>query len=352
MWYLYKDEQQQGPLTWDELCHQAENGIIGPADLVWTDGMENWAKADRIEGLFAVTTPAPINSKGSLSSPVLTDQTSGSLICQNVNARKSGKRRLIVLLTVLVVLVMGGGFLAFNVFFINGEDGIFSGYGEAPTGLDNENLEAFDVDSLQTMTVEELDPIMRGDDWHLRLAAGASLVDREELAMTERLKLLLQALEYEMKNPAQGPIGPGAGYTPTEEYARMQLVHCLSALGPEAVPELSRAADKASLQAVDYIRIALLKMGDEEARDPARELLARSTNPWLRTAAAEALGHAGDREAVSLLKEALQDPFMTTSRSCIQEIDYYPVRESAAAALRALGVGVKRRGNGIFEIGE
>ncbi len=55
-WFLYKNQQQQGPFSWEKLVEQARAHIIGPADMIWTEGMGGWSRADQVEGLI---TPAP-----------------------------------------------------------------------------------------------------------------------------------------------------------------------------------------------------------------------------------------------------------------------------------------------------
>ncbi len=70
-WYLYKDQQQQGPFSWEKLVEQAKAHIIEPADMIWTEGMEGWTRADQIEGLM---TPAP----GAAVPPPVNPQFAGS----------------------------------------------------------------------------------------------------------------------------------------------------------------------------------------------------------------------------------------------------------------------------------
>lgn len=57
LWYLYKDWQQKGPYSWEELFRLAEAGTLGPADYVWTEGLDDWVQADIIRGLFAAEPP-------------------------------------------------------------------------------------------------------------------------------------------------------------------------------------------------------------------------------------------------------------------------------------------------------
>jgi len=119
-WYFYKEGEQRGPFDWEELNRQAEGGVFGPHDLVWTEGMENWVRADQIEGLFAAPQPPPFPDPP--SSPEPTYQSRGQGIYQTTPARKKSKGGLIALILILVVLVLGGGFMIINLFVLNGND--------------------------------------------------------------------------------------------------------------------------------------------------------------------------------------------------------------------------------------
>jgi hypothetical protein len=51
-WYYTTNKQQMGPVSWDELRELASSGLLKPADMVWSDGMPEWVKASRQDGLF------------------------------------------------------------------------------------------------------------------------------------------------------------------------------------------------------------------------------------------------------------------------------------------------------------
>jgi hypothetical protein len=51
-WYYTTNNQQMGPISWDELRQLASSGLLQPTDMVWKEGMADWAKASRTEGLF------------------------------------------------------------------------------------------------------------------------------------------------------------------------------------------------------------------------------------------------------------------------------------------------------------
>ena len=44
MWYYSHGGQQKGPINTAQLKQLASTGQLQPADLVWTDQMENWAR--------------------------------------------------------------------------------------------------------------------------------------------------------------------------------------------------------------------------------------------------------------------------------------------------------------------
>ncbi len=50
-WYLFKDNQQMGPYSWEQLNDQTAKGMIVTTDFLWSEGMSDWISADQIEGL-------------------------------------------------------------------------------------------------------------------------------------------------------------------------------------------------------------------------------------------------------------------------------------------------------------
>ncbi len=51
-WYYSVDGDRQGPVGSSDLRKLAEAGTLKPGDLVWKDGMADWAQAKSIKGLF------------------------------------------------------------------------------------------------------------------------------------------------------------------------------------------------------------------------------------------------------------------------------------------------------------
>lgn len=56
-WYYSIDGDRQGPVGSGDLKKLAEAGTLKPGDLVWKDGMSDWAQAKSIKGLFGGASP-------------------------------------------------------------------------------------------------------------------------------------------------------------------------------------------------------------------------------------------------------------------------------------------------------
>ena len=58
-WYYSKNNQRQGPVSSEQLKQLAATGQLQPSDLVWKEGMAQWAAASSIKGLFAAPAAPP-----------------------------------------------------------------------------------------------------------------------------------------------------------------------------------------------------------------------------------------------------------------------------------------------------
>ena len=63
-WYYTTNKQQMGPVSWEELRQLASSGLLKPNDLVWADGMPEWVKANRQDGLFPKTEGGTATASG------------------------------------------------------------------------------------------------------------------------------------------------------------------------------------------------------------------------------------------------------------------------------------------------
>ena len=68
LWYYAKNDQQLGPVSPAELKQLAATHLLLPEDLIWRDGMEAWAPAARVKGLFPEPREIPSNQNGGRSS--------------------------------------------------------------------------------------------------------------------------------------------------------------------------------------------------------------------------------------------------------------------------------------------
>ncbi len=66
-WYYARDGQQHGPVNGERLKELATSGKLQPTDLVWREGMAEWAQAGTVKGLLLVTSggPPPLPSQAS-----------------------------------------------------------------------------------------------------------------------------------------------------------------------------------------------------------------------------------------------------------------------------------------------
>jgi len=65
-WYYSVEGKQQGPVTAADLKKLAEAGTLKSTDLIWKDGMADWAPAKSIKGLFgggSAANPAPARAE-------------------------------------------------------------------------------------------------------------------------------------------------------------------------------------------------------------------------------------------------------------------------------------------------
>jgi GYF domain 2 len=50
-WYYTRNNQQMGPVSWDELRQLASTGLLHPTDMVWKEGMVDWQRSGKVDGL-------------------------------------------------------------------------------------------------------------------------------------------------------------------------------------------------------------------------------------------------------------------------------------------------------------
>jgi hypothetical protein len=67
-WYYAKGGEKTGPVTHAELLALARSGGLARSDVVWSEGMPQWAEAGSVDGLFTATVgPPPLHERGGTS---------------------------------------------------------------------------------------------------------------------------------------------------------------------------------------------------------------------------------------------------------------------------------------------
>lgn len=56
-WYYTRNNQQQGPVTFEALQSMAASGQVAREDLIWQQGMPNWQPAGQVAGIFGGGAP-------------------------------------------------------------------------------------------------------------------------------------------------------------------------------------------------------------------------------------------------------------------------------------------------------
>lgn len=89
-WYYSRNGQRQGPVAGAALKQLASSGQLATTDLVWREGMAEWAPAARVKGLFpesviaAEPPPLPPSPLAVADAPATNlDQRYNSLYCSS-----------------------------------------------------------------------------------------------------------------------------------------------------------------------------------------------------------------------------------------------------------------------------
>ena len=59
-WYYSVQGNRFGPVGAAELRQLADSGQLSHSDLVWKEGLQSWATASKVKGLFAKPAPPPL----------------------------------------------------------------------------------------------------------------------------------------------------------------------------------------------------------------------------------------------------------------------------------------------------
>lgn len=78
-WYVAIKGQRQGPLSPAQLKQMASAGLLGPADLLWKEGMSEWIRCDTVKGLLTSSEAAGGVEKTGGGPPRLTPPRVGGI---------------------------------------------------------------------------------------------------------------------------------------------------------------------------------------------------------------------------------------------------------------------------------
>jgi hypothetical protein len=125
-WYYARDDQQFGPVSATQLKELAEAGDLLPDHLVWREGMDDWAAAARLKGLFAEVEPS---SSSHLSPPLADTPDQSGLTAIPSRGLRPVRRlgflplvQLILWITCVLVVLTGALFLALSLHRGRGAD--------------------------------------------------------------------------------------------------------------------------------------------------------------------------------------------------------------------------------------
>mgnify|MGYP001093493576 CR=1 FL=1 len=93
-WFVYKNQEQKGPYTQDELKQRINSGEFRNSDLYWNENMGDWKPGNQIPQLFQSQSPPP-----SAPSPTYTQPK-----------KKSGLVKKLVTVIVIVAILGAGAF--------------------------------------------------------------------------------------------------------------------------------------------------------------------------------------------------------------------------------------------------
>ena len=125
-WYYARNDQQFGPVSAAELKQLADAGRLAPDDLLWREGMDSWATAINLRGLFNNEPPAntPTDSPEPINQPLTPSPRSSApagMTAPRRSALPSVLRTTQIILWTTCVLVVLLGMVLFTQAFLKAE---------------------------------------------------------------------------------------------------------------------------------------------------------------------------------------------------------------------------------------
>ena len=179
------------------------------------------------------------------------------------------------------------------------------------------------------------------EDRNRRLDSAWKLGQRDDIPGPAKAELLLEAIENEIRQPTPGPAD--GSYLDASEMARYVYTLALGRVATQVPDAVREVASGGRSELRDRAVLALGYAGHREVIPELREILRTSAIGDIRAEAARLMGDLEAREAIPDLREALLDPHQVVVESMMGggSTELFPVRNSAAKALRKLGFRVE-----------
>ena len=126
-WYYARNDQQFGPVSAAELKQLADAGRLAPDDLLWREGMDSWATAVNLRGLFdaEVSADTPAEPQPAINQPLPSAPSPSKPQPGFPAARGFSRHRLLratqIILWTTCVLVVLTGMVLFTRAFLKAE---------------------------------------------------------------------------------------------------------------------------------------------------------------------------------------------------------------------------------------
>ena len=225
---------------------------------------------------------------------------------------------------------------------------------------------AFDLHAQSPHARSLIDRLMATENYNRRsprARLARTIAKDTSISPKIRVEVLTTILSHELENPYPVTRFIHGGYVTPTVYIQKQYVFGLEDIGSRAIPHLRKhliqvklsvqniSPSLGDLNSVDvaemqHILCALGLLRDKDVFDDVLELLEdEEVDGYIRQMATGALENLGNKAAIPALKHALKDNshvnFHVHSRIPGERRVFYPVREGAFGALKALGVKVK-----------
>ena len=182
-----------------------------------------------------------------------------------------------------------------------------------------------------------------------RVGAAFQAVTMSDIPAVERTEILVSALNRELLEPSAAG-APSKTYLSTTDWIRAEFTRALGLIAKEGSHLLEDVAAQESGETRDRLIVAQGYAGQRAAVVELRRVLLESEHGDVRTDAAYVLGELGDTVAIPELIQALDDPHWVSYEDYGQTVSFHSVRAHAATALEKMGVEVRQREDGSYEV--